>query len=301
MGSLFVTGGNGFVGRCLLRALDPGRYDSVFNVSRHPPAPAELPVHVHAIQADLCEPDRYRSYLQGCDTVIHLAAATGKASPSAYQRSNVDGTRLLLSESEKAGVRKFLHVSSIAVNFPEKKHYPYALSKEAGEALVRSSRLPFTILRPTIIIGRGSPVLAGLARLASLPVMPVFGSGRARIQPIFVGDLARAMIAILDGGSFQGETLEMGGPQILPIRDFLKRIREFQGKKGQAAVPVPLWPLIPLLAAGEKLLPSLLPIGPGQLYSFKYDGLAESNWLTERLSGSFLDCEQMLRESYAGG
>lgn len=297
MASLFVTGGHGFLGRSLLPILDTGRYDSVYSLSRSRRPAAEAPAGVREIQADLCEPERYRSCLQGCDTVVHLAAATGKASSSAYRRTNVDGTKFLLAESEKAGVRNFLFVSSIAAGFPEKRHYPYARSKEAGETLVRGGRLPFTIVRPTIIVGKGSPALAGLARLARLARPVVFGTGRTMVQPIFVADLARAIGEIVSAGRFGGETLEMGGRERLSIEDLMMRIRACLDRRDAPAVHWPLAPTIALLGLLEKFLSPILPLSAGQLYPFRYDGLAAANDLFTRLAPRFRSVDQMLEES----
>jgi NADH dehydrogenase len=300
--SLLITGSSGFVGRHFVSALDFTKYGTVYSLSRRPTVAAPpLPPNLAVIAADLCAPERYCALLGTGTTVVHLAAATGKATPADHRRVNVEGTRALLAACAQAGVRRFLHVSSIAVKFPEKKYYPYARCKEEGEALVRASGLPFTILRPAIIVGRESPVLAGLKRLAALPVMPVFGSGQARVQPLHVGDLVRAMLLILAEGRFQGETLELGGPQALAVEDFMKRIRGCLGSGRARALHIPLPPLIALLGMAEKALGPLLPLSAGQLYSFRYDGLAEKNTLSERLVGSFLGIDAMLKESLSNG
>ncbi|HUU05553.1 MAG TPA: NAD-dependent epimerase/dehydratase family protein [Patescibacteria group bacterium] len=300
MESLFVTGGSGFVGRNFFNYLDFSRYREVFSLSRNKNVPLlqkPAPHNLCAIAADLANPDGYRSFLKGCRTVIHLAAATGKAKPAEYHRVNAEGTEILLGECEKAGVINFLFISSIAVKFPQKKYYHYALAKEQAEAKVRQSRLHYTILRPTIIIGKGSPALAGLVRLACLPKPVVFGTGKTMVQPIFVGDLALAISEILSADGFSGETLELGGRESLSIEDFMKRIREFLKGHGIAALHWPLAPTIALLGVLEKFLSPILPLNAGQLYSFQCDGLVGPNDLSSRLSPQFLSVKQMLEES----
>lgn len=300
MESLFVTGGSGFVGRNFFNNLDFTRYHEVFSLSRSENVPLlqkPAPHNLYAIAADLADPDGYRSFLKGCRTVIHMAAATGKAKPAEYHRVNAEATEILLRECEKAGVKNFLYISSIAVKFPQKKYYYYALAKEQGEVKVRHSRLHYTILRPTIIVGKGSPALAGLVRLACLPKPVVFGTGKTMVQPIFVSDLALAISEILSGDSFSGETLELGGRESLSIEDFMKRIREFLKGHSVSAVHWPLAPTISLLGVLEKFLSPILPLNAGQLYSFQCDGLAVPNDLSSRLSPSFLSVKQMLEES----
>ena len=300
MAGLFITGGSGFLGRNLLPVLALESSRTIFVLSRDKNRALEkLPAvpNLQVLAADLAEPDRYRSALSECATVLHLAAATGKAKAADYYRVNAAGTETLLAACEKAGVKNFLFVSSIAVKFPEKKYYHYALAKEQGENWVRGSRLRYTILRPTIIIGKGSPALAGLARLACLSRPVVFGSGKTMVQPISVADLAQAIGEIVSADRFSGETLELGGRESLSIEDFMMRIREFLKGKRVSAEHWPLAPTIRLLGLLEKFLSPILPLNAGQLYSFRYDGLAAPNYLSTRLSPHFRSVDQMLDES----
>jgi NADH dehydrogenase len=301
---LFITGGTGFLGRSLLPALALDHTQTVIVLSRDKNRPlGKLPAapNLRVLEADLADSDRYRSALSDCPTVLHLAATTGKARAADYYRVNAAGTKTLLAACEKAGVKNFLFISSIAVKFPEKKYYPYALSKELAEALVKKCSLNYTIVRPTIIIGKNSPVLSGLEKLASLPLMPVFGSGKTKIQPIFSADLVRGILAIVQGDFFNGETLELGGPESISIEAFIRKIRECKSKKTARALHIPLGALIPLLGTAEKFLRPLLPLSAGQLYSFKYDGEAEPNFLSRQLSAGFMNIRQMLGESLANG
>lgn len=300
MPGLFITGGTGFLGRSLLPLLvaDRGRAVVVLSRDRNR-ALKQLPAaaNLQVLEGDLTDPDRYRAALNESTTVLHLAAATGKARAADHYRVNAAGTSALVAACKQAGVKNFLYVSSIAVKFPEKKYYHYALAKEQGELAVRSGCRRYTILRPTIIVGKSSPALDGLARLACLPRPLVFGSGKTMVQPIFVADLARAIDKILSADRFSGETLELGGRQSLGIEAFMMRIREFLKGKNAPAVHWPLAPTIQLLGVLEKFLLPLLPLSAGQLYSFRYDGLPAANDLSAHLSPSFLNVEQMLEQS----
>jgi nucleoside-diphosphate-sugar epimerase len=92
------------------------------------------------VRADLAEPATYRDALTGAQTVVHVAATTGKARPAVYERNNVQATRALLEASAAAGVARFVFISSIAAAFPDRRYYPYAESKIAAEAAVRHRR-----------------------------------------------------------------------------------------------------------------------------------------------------------------
>src|SRR6478735_3863941 len=114
MSSLFITGATGYVGSRLIALLDATRYQQVRCLARKPGLP--IP-GIQWISGDLLDSSSYASSLRACDTVLHLAAVTGKNSPSTFFRVNTEGTRTLLEAARQAGVRNMLYVSSIAAAF----------------------------------------------------------------------------------------------------------------------------------------------------------------------------------------
>lgn len=275
MGRIFVTGGGGFVGRGLLDRLSAA--GDVISLQR---TDAPLPPGVTGCRGDLREPGPWRAHLEGCDTVVHLASVTGKAPARDYAEVIGHGTKALLDAAREAGVRRILHVSTIAVRFADIRHYPYARAKLRAEQAVRASGLGHVIVRPTMVFGRGSPVQAGLESLARLPVTPVFDGGRARVQPIDVADLTSLFLEVLAADPFAGAILEVGGPEVLSVRDLLARMRGAAGRRAGPMLSVPTAPLRPLLALLERIDHRLAPITVGQLGSFRFDGVAEPNALT---------------------
>jgi hypothetical protein len=206
--------------------------------------------------------------------VLHLAAATGRASRAEHWRVNAEGTRALLDACRAAGVPRFLFVSSVAAGFPDIRHYPYAQAKVAAEEAVRASGLRFAIARPAMIFGPGSPIQAALETLASAPVVPVFGHGRTRVQPVWVDDVAASLAGIVEQDRFAGETIGIGGPEVLSIEELLQRMRERRtGRRGRIA-HVPLGLVLPPLRIAEALaIGHRLPISIGQLATFRFDGV----------------------------
>jgi nucleoside-diphosphate-sugar epimerase len=277
--SLFVTGCSGFIGRHLLRKLDFNAYENVYGLSRTADESALNLSHrrnFQVIRGSLFDGDRYARYLGSSYAVIHLAAVTGKARPEEYFKVNAEGTEYFIGQCARAGVQNVLYVSSIAAKFPESSYY-YAQSKRRAEDAVRSSRLRYSIVRPTMVIGKESPILASLSRLARAPVVPIFGDGRARIQPIDVDDVVVALLSIVDGGIFGGETIELGGPEILTIHDFIMKIRQSHNNKHSRSLHIPLKVLVPVIAFMERRFFGAAPFTVGQLSSFSSDGVAESD------------------------
>lgn len=302
MKSLMITGATGFIGRSLLRQLAPAKYEHVYCLGRTPSAAAEShapPDGFRFIKGDLCEPEAYADYLAGCESVVHLAATTGKAARDEYFKVNTEGTRLLVEECRRRGVRNFLYVSTIAVKYPDKTRYYYAQSKEQGERVVRDSGLNYTIVRPTIVIGAGAAAWAALSAIARKPVILLPGDGTARIQPIYIEDLVRGLLTVLDDALFAGETYELGGPEEITFEHFLRRIHSRYYRREPPVVHLPLKPLVAALGFVEEHLGAVLPVSAGQLAAFSNDGTVAPNTLHRRLVSQMKDVEQMLRQVIA--
>jgi nucleoside-diphosphate-sugar epimerase len=291
-GSILVTGASGFLGTRLVAQLARQGHQ-VVGLSRHKPLRA--PAAAGFIEGDLLDPAAVRRALTGCRAILHLAAVTGKHPPAEYFRNNLDGTGALIKEARRSGIEKFIYVSTIAVKFPDIRHYYYAQSKQQAEAAVAASGLCWTIVRPTMIFGDGSPVLAGLRRLATLPILPIFGNGIAQVQPIFVDDLAQALATMVEGAGLAGCTLEMGGPESLSIEQLLLRIRSAAGIRNRRVVHLPVKPMAACLAWVEPALGPWLPVTAGQLASFTYNGTAAANGYTERLEVGLAGIDRMLQ------
>jgi NADH dehydrogenase len=291
--SLFLTGASGFVGSSLLARLSEDSARRIICLGRRKPtvSPAR---NVEFLEGDLLNRASYAAALQGCDTVLNLAAATGKKSPAEYFRVNRDGTEALAREARCAGVQRFLHVSTIAVKFLDKSRYYYAQSKEQAEAVVAQSGLRWTIVRPTIVLGPNSPVLEALSSLSALPVVPVFGDGRALVQPIFVNDLVECLVAVLDDEQLDGRTLEVGGPEALSIEDLLLRIRRAQGGGKAPIIHLPARPIAALLGWLEPFLRSLLPFTAGQLASYTNAGTAHPDPWVAQFQSRMKNVDEML-------
>jgi NADH dehydrogenase len=300
--TLFVTGISGLVGRSLLERLAPRRVDDgkgrrpdrILGLSRNVTAVAEK--NVELVRGDLTAPSKWEAKLEGVDVVVHVGASTGKVREAEHMRVNVDGTRNLIEAAKRAGVPRFLFVSTIAATFPELKRYPYGRSKVRAEELVRESGLEWSILRPTIVLGKRAPAWHGLVGLARLPVMPVFGPGTARVQPVVVDDLAHAIAEWIHDDSLLGMDLDLGGPDTLTFEDLLRRVRaRLKGKQGPV-VHLPAGLMIEVLAALEGPLLPVLPLSAGQIYAFVHDGVAQPNPLAERLAPGMKGIDDVIAE-----
>jgi nucleoside-diphosphate-sugar epimerase len=295
---LFLTGGTGFIGRAFLRRLDPGEYQTVHCLGRRE-RPGDfdgIRLNLKYLQGDIFDFPRYAGNLESSDVVVHMGAATGAARPEEYFRVNSEGTRFLVDKCRRAGVRKFLYVSTIAVKYPDLRDYPYARSKMQGEEAARESGMDFAIARPTVVIGKNAANWRNLAKLAKLPIPVVPGDGNAVVQPIHVDDLADCLLRIVDRDLFGGESYDLGGPERIRIDDFIARIHRRKHAVNPRILHMPLGPVLPLLRFLEKIRFPFLPFTAGQLAFFRNDGVVEPNEVWRTMSPKMKSIDEILRE-----
>lgn len=272
MSAIFLTGASGFVGREVLRALPGAGFTDVRCLTRRADTLRDSP-GIRTVAGDLTEPASYAAALPAQGTVVHLAGAVGKRRPAEFQQHNVEGTRRLLRAAADAHVGHFVFVSSIAVTYGDLAQYPYGASKRDAEQAVREGPVAWTIVRPTMVFGPGSPNQASLERLALLPFPILFGTGRVRVQPIALDDLARVIVAAAKE-RWAGEVVEAGGPDVVTLDELFTRIRRAHGRSDVAPRHIPIAPVRRLLAMLEPVLWAALPFTAGQLSAFEHDSCA---------------------------
>ena len=293
--TLFITGASGFIGRHLLPRLATGGYQTLYCLSRTAGNVFAPHPQVHPLEGSLADIDRYQPELASADCIVHLAAATGKLQPADYFRINVVGTNNLIERAKQCGVKRILFVSSIAVRYANKDRYYYAQSKEKAEQIVRESGLQYAIVRPTIVLAEGSGVFAGLEKLAGMFRIPIFGDGRARLQPIAVENLVEFLDLILARNLFGTGIFEFGGPEVLTIEDLLCRICRARFSREPRCMHIPFGIVAPLLKLLESAAYSMLPVTLGQLAVFRNDGATESNSLFEERRSQLKSVAEMLQ------
>lgn len=224
MSNVLILGGTGFVGRSVCEKLveRSGGADGRITVPSRRPQRAQhlrtLPT-VELIQSDVHDAAALRRLLVDCDVVINLIAILhgGEAD---FQRVHVELPRKLVAACQSSGVKRVVHVSALgaAADAPSK----YLRSKAAGEAVLRAAGLDLTVLRPSVIFGEHDRFLNLFASLQAVaPVMPLAGAA-ARFQPVWVEDVAAAIVASIDDRSSIGQTVECGGPTVYTLEQLVR-------------------------------------------------------------------------------
>jgi uncharacterized protein YbjT (DUF2867 family) len=233
---ILLTGATGVVGGALLPALLEANH-SVRALVREPRGLGARRVDVNLALVDLADPHGLRHAVRGVDTVIHLAAAIRDQPPRRVEEINGLGTLRLLQAAEQAGVERFVFFSALGATRSQRTRF--FRSKALAENAVRDSPLTTTIFAPSIIYDRDDPWVKIMRRLSLLPVLPISGSGQARYQPIWAGDVARCVLAALER---EGDgRFELAGPEVLSYDQMARVIAAAYGhQRPLVHVPLPL-------------------------------------------------------------
>ena len=227
---ILVTGGTGVVGQAAVTALvDAGHRVRLF--SRHADEEVRTwPRGVEARAGSVDDPRALTGAADGCDVVLHLVAIVRESPPEAtFEAVNVEGTRLVLAEAERASVRRFVYMSSLGA---DRGKSGYHRSKKAGEELVRAFRGEHVILRPGNVYGPGDEVISLLLKMMrTLPAVPVIDGGDHEFQPMWVGDLAQTVVQAVERGDLAGKTLEMAGPDRTSMNDLIDRLSKITDRR----------------------------------------------------------------------
>lgn len=197
---LAMTGGTGFVGKTLIR-LALSRGHRVRALTRSPQAPLN---GVEWVAGALDRPESLRALIRESDAVIHVAGVVNAPDRAGFEAGNVTGTLAMIEAARDAGVRRFVHVSSLAAREPRLSAYGW--SKARAETLVQASGLDWTIVRPPAIFGPDDREFLDLFRMARLGFLLLPPEGR--ISVIEVSDLARLLLAVLPAADAQAQVFE---------------------------------------------------------------------------------------------
>ena len=231
-----VAGGSGFVGRAIVRRMAATGEIKVRVLSRSPDqARGRLDVGgVEFVKGDISEPATLKAALKGARAVIDAIQFDGYPVENprrglTFERVDYGGVVALISAAQEAGVAKFIYVSGAAAD--EHSLHPAFRAKGRAERAIRESGLEYTIFRPSLVYGPEDKVVNGLARaLRYAPVFGVPGTGRQKVQPVLVDDLATCvMLAVLGRG--RNETYEIGGPELMTFDEMMRIIMDASGHR----------------------------------------------------------------------
>ena len=222
-----VFGGSGFIGRHIVRELARQGWRVRVAVRRPDLANFLQPLggvgQILAVQANLRYPASVEAALAGADAVVNATGIQRPTGRQNFEAVHVFGPREIARAAAKAGIPILVHVSGIGADAQSAN--AYIASKGRGEAEVRAAFPAAIVLRPSVVFGPEDDFFNRFAALARvLPALPLFGGGESKMQPVFVGDVAKAAGAALAGVAKPGVTYELGGPEVMNLRQIVEYV-----------------------------------------------------------------------------
>jgi NADH dehydrogenase len=268
-----VFGGSGFLGRNVVRTLAKRGYRIRVAVRRPELAGHLQPLgrvgQIHAVQANLRYPASVEAAMRDSHVAINLVGILAESGAQTFDAVQAKGAASV-AQAASAGGAGMVHISAIGAD--ENSPSRYARAKAAGEQAVRAAVPSAIIMRPSIVFGpedQFSNRFAALARLS--PALPLIGGGMTKMQPVYVGDVATAIADAVEGNAKPGATYELGGPEVLTMREIMQIILAVTGRD-RMLVSLPFG-LARLQAIFLQFAPGALKLTPDQVELLRVDNV----------------------------
>ena len=266
-----VFGGTGFLGRHTIQELARQGY-AVQVITRNPKKAYFLKPYgsvgqIVANQADLFDTQEIEKVIKGSYAVINTIGILFEKGKNNFTRTHIDIASNIAQACKNQNIEKFIHISALGIEISFSK---YAKTKLEAENKIKEILPSTTIFRPSVIFGKEDNFFN---KFASMPVLPLVGGGKTKLQPVYVGDVASAIVSAVKF-DHKGQTYELGGTEKITLKDIYKRINK-ETKCNRPLIPAPFW--ITKIAAFFACILPVPPITPDQVTSLKTDNTVSTN------------------------
>ena len=268
-----VFGGSGFLGRSVVRALAKREYRIRVAVRRPELAGHLQPLgrvgQIHAVQANLRYPSSVDAAMRDSHVAINLVGILAESGAQTFEAVQASGAGTVAKAAAAEGAQ-MVHVSAVGAD--ENSPSRYAQAKATGEKAVFSAIPSAIIMRPSIVFGPEDQFTNRFAALARIsPALPLIGGGLTRLQPVYVGDIATAVADAVDGKAKPGAIYELGGPEVLTMREIMEIILSIADRKRMlVSLPFGLAKLKSLLL---QFAPGAIKLTPDQVELLRADNV----------------------------
>lgn len=295
--NILVAGGTGFVGSEIarqalarghtMRCLARGTRDVSGTVRELKRLGAEI------CHGNLAEPASLTSAFAGVNVLVHAIGIIRERKEQTFEKLVVTGTRNLVAEAKRAGVRQIIYISAAGTR--ENARSTYHRTKWQAEQIIIQSGIPYTVFRPSVIFGPRDAFINLLAKLIRYnPVVPVIGSGLSKLQPVSVKDVAACAVKSLADPRAQNQIFEIGGPQAYTYNELLDVVAKVMLKK-RMKIHLPLALMRPVVRLLEIMLTNP-PVTSEQLIMLQEDNVCDNRKLIGTFGIALLPLEAGIRE-----
>ena len=278
---IFLTGATGFIGGHVLHALCRQGHTVTCLVRRGKRGASgwqetlsrlQARSGVRVVEGEWTQPVQWLATVAGHEAVVNTIGIIRERPGASFEAVHTTSPCALFAEAARTGVSKVVQISALGAD--EHAQSRFHLSKRAADEFLIRLGVPYVILRPSFVYGRGDHSMAFFARLARLPVIPLPGNGAMRVQPLHVADLVRAILVALERGELDGIRVDLGGSEVLSFEALLTQLAVLQGRRQESLrrLYIP-WRFMRVLA----LLTDLLG-GHGPITSEEYGMLLRENF-----------------------
>jgi len=275
-----IFGASGFIGRHLIRRLTKKDF-RIIAVTRSPYLhgylkPLGNPGQIDLEKVNLFDEERLRILVKSSDVVINLVGILYETKKQKFEDIHAKFPDLLSKLCSELNIEKFVHISALGIN--ETVSSQYMQSKLKGEKNILNNFNHSVILRPSIIFGPEDKFFNQFASLAEFfPILPLIGGGLTYFQPIYVGDIAKSIVAVLEKEEINNKIYELGGPQTFTFKELIEILLK-QIKKKRLLIPIP-WALAKFQAKILQVFPKPL-LTTDQVEMLKYDNIVTNKYPT---------------------
>lgn len=287
-----VTGGTGFVGRNLVGRLVAEGHD-VTILTHRGSAEGIFDAQPRLVRGSISDIASLKAAFEGNQAVYHLVGIIAETKTQTFEKTVVEGTTNVVEACRQSGVNRLIYLSAMGTgeNVPSKYHQ----TKYLAEQTVRASGIDYVIYRPSVIYGLGDGFVSMLTNMVtSLPITPVVGKGKYKLQPVYIDDVVFALAQGLTNERALNQTIEIGGPDQLEYVQILSIIKKVLNKS-RLNFHIPVWVMKAAASVLEKILRPA-PITRDQLIMMEMGNIGDISKMKELFLIDPIEFEQGLRK-----
>lgn len=236
-----IFGGTGFLGSEIVRAVSTAGFDARIATRNAPRKDARgTGGRISHVTADVRDEQSVKRAVEGASAVVNAVSLYVEKGGATFDAVHVEGAARVARCAREAGADILVHISGLSVD--EASPSAFVRARARGEQAVREAFERSVVARPSVVFGRDDRFLTTIEQVTRFPVVPLFGRGETRLQPVFVSDVAAAVAKIIEDPNQRPPAFELGGAEILSYRGILEMVTAHLGRR-RLLVPVPfaLW------------------------------------------------------------